>query len=224
MRIDRPLFRDRADAGRQLARAIGSRDETPVVYGLARGGVPVAAEVADALGAPLDLLVVRKIGHPLHPEFALGALTRGHIVLLHGLDQVEDSGLRRHIEGISQRASILDEELHRAIEPIDPRGSPCLLVDDGLATGATMTAACQWARAGGVSTLSVATPVAARSSLDAIVEVADEVICPFVIDDFRAVSEWYGDFSPVLEPEVIDVVRTSRRRRSETEGGVGTPR
>lgn len=224
MAIHRPLFRDRRDAGRQLARAIGAFEKPPIVYGLARGGVPVAAEVAEALGARLDLVVVRKIGHPLHPEFALGALTRGHVVLQHGLDEVEDPGLRRHIDTIAERARVLDEELHAAIDPIDPRGAPCLLVDDGLATGATMTAACHWARSGGVTKLSVATPVAAKSSIESLSTVADEVVCPFVIEGFRAVSEWYADFSPVREDEVVDVVRAFRARHLEAGDGVGTTR
>jgi len=218
VRVDPPLFDDRRDAGRQLARAVGAREGPPIVYGLARGGVPVAAEVAGALGAPLDVLVVRKIGHPYQPEFALGALTRGHVVLMHDLgDANEQPRLRGHIEAVAEQARRLDAELHAEIAPLDPRGAPCLLVDDGLATGATMTAACRWARAHETARLIVAVPVAARDTLDRLTDEADEVVCPHAIDDFMAVSLWYDDFSEVHEDEVIDAVRAIRERRSTAE-------
>lgn len=210
-RVEPPLFDDRCDAGRQLAAAIGPREGPLIVDGLARGGVPVAAEVARALGAPLDALVVRKIGHPEEPELALGALARGHVVLLDDLgDAGEGPPLSGHVEAVAEQARRLDASLHAQIAPLDPGGAICLLVDDGLATGASMTAACRWARAHDAAEVVVAVPVAASETLERLAGEADEVVCPHPIDDFGAVSPWYRDFSQVSEREVIDAVQGVR--------------
>lgn len=208
------LFEDRADAGRRLAREMGDPPEgRVVVYGLARGGVPVAAEVARTLGAPLDALVVRKVGHPLHEEYALGAVTADgppFMRELRGLDGRAVSRLRARVQAASAQAHAMDERLHQDVDRLDPSGATCVLVDDGLATGATMVAACRWARGHGASRVVAAVPVAARESVDALRAEADEVVCPYPVDNFWAVSIWYADFGQTGEDEVRALLRAGR--------------
>lgn len=218
------LFEDRADAGRRLASAMDSPVEGEVVvYGLARGGVPVAAEVARALGVPLDTLVVRKVGHPLGEEYALGAVTADgppFLRELRGLDGRGAPELRRRVQAAAAQARAMDERLHRDVGPLDPSGRTCLLVDDGLATGATMVAACRWARAHGASRVVAAVPVGARDSVDALRAEADEVVCPYAVYDFWAVSIWYADFGQTSEDEVRGLLRAGR---ASGTGGERTP-
>lgn len=208
------LFEDRADAGRRLASALGAPAAGRLlVYGLARGGVPVAAEVARALGAPLDTLVVRKVGHPLHEEYALGAVTADGPPFLRELRGLEARGaqeLRRRVQAAAAQARAMDERLHRDVAPLDPSGGTCLLVDDGLATGATMVAACRWARAHGATRVVAAVPVGARDGVDALRAEADEVVCPYAVHDFWAVSIWYADFGQTGEDEVRALLRAGR--------------
>jgi putative phosphoribosyl transferase len=220
------LFDDRADAGRRLAAALGHlRDGPTVVYGLARGGVPVAAEVARALGAPLDVLVVRKIGHPLHAEFALGAVAaEGPPFLreMRGLDGRSATRIRARIDSAAEEAREMDARLHAEVAALDPRGATCVLVDDGLATGATMVAACRWARAHDAGRVVVAVPVAARESIDDLRREADQVVCPYAMEDFWAVSIWYRDFGQTSEDEVralLDAGRPSQARPAPDEEG-----
>jgi putative phosphoribosyl transferase len=207
-------FADRADAGRVLARELaGPREGAVVVYGLARGGVPVAAEVARALGAPLDALVVRKVGHPLHEEYALGAVTADgppFLRELRGLDGRAVPELRGRVQTAAAQARAMDGRLHQDIDRLDPSGATCVLVDDGLATGATMVAACRWARAHGASRVVAAVPVGARDSVDALRAEADEVVCPHPVYDFWAVSIWYADFGQTGEDEVRALLREGR--------------
>lgn len=192
-----------------------------MVIGLARGGVAVAAEVARRFGRPLDALAVRKVGHPLQPEYALGAATPGGGVYLHDSGGLRDAELVAAIRDAQELARALDRRLHSRHGWISLSGRPCLLVDDGLATGATMIAAARWARAAGASRVVVAVPVGAAESLDAVRREADEVICPHSRHDFLAVALWYRSFDPVSEAEVMDHLDAAARDSSTP--GDGSP-
>jgi putative phosphoribosyl transferase len=198
------LFIDRTHAGRELAAVVAARygGEAFVIVGLARGGVAVAAEVARVLDQPLDAVAVRKVGHPLQPEYALGATTPGGGLYLHDSGGLRDAGLAAAIRAAQEEASALDDRLHAGRRSIALTDRPCLLVDDGLATGATMMAAVRWARSAGASRVVVAVPVAASDSLGAIRREADDVVCPHALHDLVAVGLWYRRFDPVSETEV----------------------
>ena len=206
------LFHDRVDAGRRLAATLEGADPgDAVVVGLARGGVPVAAEVARRLSLPLDALAVRKIGHPWQPEYALGAAAPGEDgVFLRSRDGLDEPELRHAIGQAKTKADLLDRVLHERHPPLELRGRTVLLVDDGLATGATMVAAVRWARGHGAARVLVAVPVGAAQSIRALREEADEVICPFALDDFGAVGLWYDVFTQVDDAEVIAILEELR--------------
>jgi len=203
-------FADRAAAGRELAAAVAAVLVAPTgavwVLGLARGGVPVAAPVAAALGARLDVLTVRKIGAPRQPELALGAVTSGGgIVLNHALVEqlgIDDARLERQIE--LARAELRQREARLRDGRPDPvvADATVVLVDDGLATGATMRAAVAAMRAAGAATVVAAVPVGAPDSCAAVAAVADLVVCPRQPSFFRAVGEWYDDFTATTDDDV----------------------
>jgi predicted phosphoribosyltransferase len=201
-------FHDRVDAGRQLGEALSHHAGTPglVVLGLPRGGVPVAHEVALALNAPLEAFVVRKLGAPGHEELAMGAIASGGARVLNP-EVVAASGLTAHdVEAVTAReleALIRQEGLYRGSRP--PRaleGMPVILIDDGLATGATMRVAVHALRARGVARITVGVPVAPRQSCAALAAEVDELVCPNTPEPFRAVGLWYRDFSPVSDENV----------------------
>ena len=202
------LFENRADAGRRLAVHLGqTRVDGMVVVGLARGGVPVAAEVARSLSLPLDALAVRKVGHPSQPEYGIGGVTPSQNgVYVRSGDGLTDEQVRRAVEDAVAKAAALDLVLHRDRPPLDLEGRVVLLVDDGLATGATMIAAVRWARHRGAARVIAAVPVGAASSVRLLQGEADEVDCPQILQRFRAVGWWYEDFSPVTADEVVQLV------------------
>jgi putative phosphoribosyl transferase len=206
--VDVP-FRDRKEAGRALGQALlaNRRWENPLVLALPRGGVPVAFEVAQALSAPLDILVVRKIGHPLHEEFAIGAIASGGVAVMNPraqgyLGDVSKADVERIMA--RERAELQRRErLYRGGSPaLDLRGRETIVVDDGLATGATMQAAVQALRQLHPASITVAVPVAARDSCDALAQVADHVVCVRTPEPFRAVGAWYADFPQTSDDEV----------------------
>jgi putative phosphoribosyl transferase len=198
-----PLFRDRREAGRRLADALVLEPGPEiVVVGLARGGVVVAAEVALALGAPLDALAVRKVRHPFQPEYALGAVAPGGVLFLRGADGLSPEAVAQAVAEASAEADELDRRLHEAAPPLELDGRRVLLVDDGLATGATMVAAVRHARARGAASVIVAVPVAAAESAERLREEADAVVCPFELELFGAVGFWYEDFTQVDDEDV----------------------
>ena len=199
------LFRDRLDAGRHLAVALERTQlADAVVVGLARGGVTVAAEVARRLSLPLDALAVRKIGYPWQPEYGIGAVTPGPGgVYLRSDEGLDESQLRRVIEQAKAKADALDLILHEFHRPLDLHGKTAVLVDDGLATGATMMAAVRWARSRGAARVVVAVPVGAAQSARALCREADEVVCPHEQLNFGAVGFWYDVFTQVENEEVI---------------------
>lgn len=212
-------FRDRRDAGAALGKALLKRRDwqDPVVLALPRGGVPVGAEVARELEAPLDVLVVRKIGHPGHEEFAIGAMASGGVMVMNtGSDALLRNVPKTEIDRIIERERL---ELHRrealyrgdrAAVPV--HGREVILVDDGLATGATMRAAVQAVRQLQPSHVAVAVPVGARESCDALEAVADDVVCIRTPEPFHAVGSWYSDFPQTSDDEVRSLLATADRR------------
>jgi putative phosphoribosyl transferase len=202
------LFVDRADAGRRLARLLESLSLSarPVVVGMARGGVPVAAEVARILDCPLDVVVVRKLGHPGQPELGLGALGED------GVRVVNESLVARLavpadvIEGVARRElAELDRRvgLYRGDRPpVVVTDRPVIVVDDGLATGFTARAAVEVVRRRRASSVIVAVPVGSPEAVASLRLVADDLVCVETTDRFSGVSQWYGDFDQVADDEV----------------------
>jgi putative phosphoribosyl transferase len=208
------LFVDRVDAGRQLADlvrcAAGLSGDGIVVLGLPRGGVPVAAEVARALGAPLDVIVVRKLGAPSQPELAIGAIGEDGIrVDTAVLGSAPSSAV--DMEAIAQRERAeLQRRARRYREDrprLDLRGRCAVIVDDGIATGSTARAACRVALAHGASRIVLAVPVAPAATLSALHDVCDDIVCLATPQHFFAVGEWYDDFSPTTDDEVVALLR-----------------
>lgn len=206
-------FRDRTDAGRQLAAALAQyRSGRPVVLALPRGGVPVAAEVAAALDAPLDLILVRKIGAPMQPELAIGAVVDGanpivvrneDVIALAGIDEADFADIRdRELAEIERR--------HKAYlggrAPVDVAGCTAIVIDDGIATGATTRAALRATRMRGPSKLVLAVPVAPTESLPAMRAEADEVVCLEDHELFGAIGYFYRDFHQISDQEVTDTL------------------
>ena len=205
-------FVDRRDAGRQLAAALSGRlDPATVVLGLPRGGVPVAGEVARAAGLPLDVLVVRKLGAPHQPELAIGAVASGGVRVLNDdvLARVRDP------EGAVRDATLRElPELRRrdrayrgGAPPVAVTGRPVLVVDDGLATGATARAAVRSVRALGAARVDVAVPVGAPEVCAALAGDADDVLCLLRPERLRGVGAWYDDFAQTTDDEVRDALR-----------------
>ena len=201
------MFRDRRDAGRLLGAHLRSMGVTAsVVAGLPRGGVPVAAEVAAVLGVPLDVLVVRKLGLPLQPEVAMGAIGEDGVRIIDA-DLIRREGVssgdlaaveRRERDVLTRRAEVLRGDR----PPRDLTGERVLIVDDGIATGATASAACLVARARGAAHVVVAAPVGGRDAADRIGH-ADRVICLEQPVGFRAVGEHYRIFDQTTDDEVV---------------------
>jgi putative phosphoribosyl transferase len=201
-------FRDRADAGRALAADLGHLAGTPglLVLGLPRGGVPVAAEVAQALGAPLDVFLARKLGVPQQPELAMGAVAAGGVRVLHQAvvdalaipPEVIDAVAAREGAEVARR-----EQSYRAGRPsLDIAGRTVVVVDDGLATGSTMRAAVAALRAQRAARIVVAVPVGARETCQHLAEEADEVVCARTPASFHAVGQWYDDFTQTTDDEI----------------------
>jgi putative phosphoribosyl transferase len=206
------MFADRTEAGQQLATKLAYlRDEEPVVLGLPRGGVPVAAEVAHTLGAPLDVIVVRKLGVPYQPELGMGAVGEDGIRVINEevvrIAGITPNGLAR----VERRERAEVEARARRFRAGRPRvalaGRPAVLVDDGIATGSTMRAACQVARAAGARRVVVAVPVAPPDVVPSFRDDADEVVCLETPSPFYAVGQWYADFTQVSDAEVTRLLQ-----------------
>jgi putative phosphoribosyl transferase len=208
------LFHDRVEAGKKLAeRLLESPEQDPVVLGVPRGGVPVAAVVAEAIGAPLDVVVVRKLGVPSRPELAMGAVGEGGVQVLDkgfvqmaGVRPLELAALeRRERAEVESRA----RRFRGTRPPLSLHGRTVILVDDGIATGSTMIAACRVVRAQGAGRVVVAVPVAPEEALDRMAEVADAVICLRAPSPFFSVGQWYRDFSQTSDDEVVALLQRS---------------
>ncbi|HVL49705.1 MAG TPA: alpha/beta family hydrolase [Candidatus Thermoplasmatota archaeon] len=204
-------FTDRRDAGRRLARVLDRfSTEDPLVLGIPRGGVVVARAVADALGAPLDVAVARKLGAPSQRELALGAIAPGDVRVV---DERLVSALRVGRDDLEEIVAAERDEMKRRLAryrgenaPPDVRGRVALVVDDGLATGATATAAVRSLRAGGASKVVLAIPVASPEAIARLEREADEVVCLEAPHHFRAVGLWYDDFTQTTDKEVMDAL------------------
>ena len=201
-------FRDRTDAGRQLAARLAHYAGRPdvIVLGLPRGGVPVAAEVAQALGAPLDVFLVRKLGVPGQEELAMGAIAEGGVAVLNE-DLIASLRIpRAAVEQAEARETAelqRRQRLYRGSRPaFDLGGRTVILIDDGLATGSTMEAAILALRRRGPARIVVAAPVGARESCDRLGRLADEILCASTPAWFSAVGQWYEDFSETSDDEV----------------------
>ncbi len=206
------LFTDRTDAGQRLAEALRHlAGEKPVVLGLPRGGVPVAAAVATALGAPLDVIVVRKLGVPYHRELAFGAIGEGGVRVIND-DVVRRGGLSPSdiatVERAEQTALVRQAEQFRDDRPrLALEGRTAIVIDDGVATGATASAACQVVRAQGAARVVLAVPVAPADTVAWLRTQVDEVVCLSTPVLFSAVGEWYRDFSQTSDEEVISLLK-----------------
>jgi len=220
-------FADRIDAGRRLSERLGDyRDQDPVVLGLPRGGVPVGYQVAEALKAPLDVLIVRKLGVPRQPELAFGAIGEGGIRLLN------DIVLRYEQVSAADIAAVEQSERHELERraAVYRGGRPALaldnrlalIVDDGIATGSTARVACMIARAHGAARVVLAAPIAPHSAvadLAAAAELVERVICLDTPAQFVAVGQGYADFGQTSDDEVCDLLL--RARTAGPRGGVG---
>jgi predicted phosphoribosyltransferase len=206
-------YLDRRSAGRRLAEALQHlRGRDPVVIGLPRGGVPVADEVARVLGAPLDILVARKVGAPGNPEFGIGAVAPGvvHIDPAAEALGVTQEYLDRVVAREQAEARRREEAYREGRPPVELAGRTVVLVDDGLATGATAVAAIRSLRQRAPRAVVLAVPVGAAETVAALRRLADEVVCPLVPPEFRAVGEFYVDFSPTSDHEVREALKRSR--------------
>jgi putative phosphoribosyl transferase len=216
-------FADRHDAGRALAEQLGRlAGEDVVVLALPRGGVPIGHEVAEALHAPLDVFVVRKLGLPGQPELALGAIASGGVEVLNADVLAAYPVPRAVIDAVVREERAELDRRERAYRdgraPVPVAGRVAVLVDDGLATGATMRAAVLAVRRLHPARVVVAVPVGAREACDALRQVADDVVCVSTPDPFRAVGLWYADFSQTTDDEVRALLADAGRRPAPAPG------
>lgn len=211
------MFTDRVDAGQRLAEALRHLEgEDPVVVGLPRGGVPVAFQVAQALGAPLDVIVVRKLGVPHHRELGFGAIGEGGVRVISddivGLSRAKKEDLAA-VERAEEAELVRQARRFRGDRPRVPLdGRSVIVVDDGIATGATAAAACEVVRAQGAARVVLAVPVAPPDAVARLRTAADEVVCLSTPRAFRAVGEWYQDFSQTLDEEVLALLAQAADR------------
>jgi putative phosphoribosyl transferase len=211
-------FRNRAEAGRLLAerlRHYADRADA-IVLALPRGGVPVGYEVAKALGAPLDVFVVRKLGVPGYEELAMGAIASGGLIVLNreavqGIG-ISEADIQRAAAGELRELRRREEAYRGGHDPPDVKGKTVILVDDGLATGSTMHAAALAVRELNPARVVVAVPVAAGETCDEFRDVVDEIICSVTPRPFRAVGLWYDDFEQTTDEEVRELLARANAR------------
>jgi putative phosphoribosyl transferase len=207
-------FADRAEAGAALADAVLAAGVgaagTPVVVALPRGGVPVAAPVARALHAPLDLIVVRKLGVPGQPELAMGAIGEGGVRVLEPTVLAARAVTAEQLAAVeASEQSALEQRARRlrgARRPVSVEGRTTVIVDDGVATGSTARAAVDVARAAGATEVVLAVPVAPASTVHELRDVADAVVVVATPEPFLAIGQWYRDFSPTTDDDVVRVL------------------
>jgi putative phosphoribosyl transferase len=217
-------FKNRSEAGQKLARALSNyKDQHPVILALPRGGVPVAAEVAAALDAPLDLILVRKIGVPFQPELAMGAVVDGGApIIVRNEDVIRSAGIDE-----MQFQAVCDGELAEierrrqrylgSREHVNVTGRTAIVIDDGIATGATTRAALRATRVRNPKKLVLAVPVAPSESIVAMREEADEVICLEDHEFFEAIGLYYRDFRQISDEEVIEMLKRLLPQLKERE-------
>ena len=219
------LFQDRRDAGRRLSEQLTAlRGQDVVVLGLPCGGVPVAAEVAQALGAPLDVLVVRKLGLPFQPEAAMGAIGEHDVRII---DDAVTTGAQVTREEIAEvegkERAVLDARIARLRHgrpALDLHGRIAVIVDDGIATGSTARAACQVARRLGATWVVLAVPVAPPDVVRSFPD-ADALACARAPRRFEAVSRYYADFTQTSDDEVVRLLDAARRQETRVADQLG---
>ena len=214
---DRQRFADRIDAGHALAtKLVGASHENTIVLGLPRGGVPVAAVVAEKLGVPLDVIVVRKVGVPAQPELAMGAIASiaGTVVTVHNDTVLRTMGSNASSQfdevAARERVELLRrQESYRAgLAPLDVRGKDVIVVDDGIATGSTMRAALSALASSGAASVTIAVPVCASESRAEFEQIVDRVVCVSEPEPFWAVGQAYLDFTQTSDDEVRRLLST----------------
>lgn len=221
------MFRDREDAGRRLAALLSARRyASPIVIALPRGGVPIGLEIARELDAPLDVLLVRKIGAPFQPELGVGALSDGDAPQIL-LDQerlaqfrIDEADLKDTIRAELAEIKRRERLYRRGRPPAEVLGRTVILVDDGIATGSSARAALRSLRRRGAGRLVLTAPVASPDTVAALAAEADEIVCLVQPRDFRAVGQFYEDFRPVSDEEVVDLLE---RGPARAERGAHTP-
>jgi len=207
------IFKDRIDAGNKLAEALMTyQGDDVVVYALPRGGVVLGAEIARVLKSPLDLVVVRKVGHPQSPEYGIAAVAEdGHTIEnREEVDSIDKEWFEEEVQLQQQEARRRRELYMQSRAPIPATGKIAILVDDGLATGLTMFAAIQEVRHFQPRKIVVAVPVAPPQTVERLREVADEVVALFVTRHFGAIGAFYSRFDQVTDEEVIELMRLSQ--------------
>jgi predicted phosphoribosyltransferase len=217
-------YPDRAEAGRVLSACLLHLRERPnlLVLALPRGGVPVAAEVARALGAPLDVLVVRKLGHPAHEEYAMGAIAGGGIRVMNPeVTHVRPADLERVVARELAELQRREAAYRGDLPALAIAGRTVVLVDDGLATGSTMRAAARAVRQQHPAWTCIAVPVGAPETCEALAGEADEVVCPARPIPFRAVGAWYRDFPQTTDAEVCTLLAAARAAGERTPRNTG---
>lgn len=201
------FFRNRPEAGKKLAGLLTKyKDGEVVIYALPRGGVPVAKEIARELHGPLDLLLIRKIGHPFNPEYALGAVSEAGRLFVNEreLEFVDQKWLAAAVETQKREAQRRRQVYLKNKAPVDPRGKIAIIVDDGMATGSTMLVAIRELRQKGPAKIVVAVPVSPQEAAELIQQEADEFVSPLVPEYFLgAIGAYYEDFAQVSDEEVI---------------------
>ncbi|MGH3443565.1 MAG: phosphoribosyltransferase [Nitriliruptorales bacterium] len=213
-------FRDRADAGKRLSEALDRFEgHDAVVLGLPRGGVPVAFEVAERLGLPLDVVVVRKIGAPSNPEFGVGAVGEEGVVLLNrptlGRLGLQEEDLRSSVEDEQAELERRLERYRRGRPAAEVKGRTALLVDDGVATGGSAKAAIEVLRERGAGKVVLAVPVGPPETIAELEQFADEVVCLEQPASFMAVGTWYRDFGQTRDEEVVALLERAHGRGDE---------
>lgn len=215
-------FSDRSEAGRRLSARLAEviSAEDIIVYGLPRGGVPVAYEVAMALGAPLDVVVVRKLGVPGQRELAMGAVASGDVTIIDErlVDTigVSDSEIEEIADEQREEVREREERFRGGFESPNPEGAVAIVVDDGMATGSTMRASVQALRHRSPERIVVAVPVASRQACTEIEEVADQAVCLSTPELFTAVGAWYRDFKQVEDDDVVRLLNMAHEDSSRT--------
>lgn len=224
----RMMLTDRQEAGRRLAAALegfAGRDDV-IVLGLPRGGVVVASEVARALKAPLDVYLVRKLGVPGHEELALGAIASGGVTVLNQDVLQALQVTQAEIEAVTEREkAVLErrEQLYRGhSRPLELSGKTVIVVDDGLATGATMRTAIRSIRDHTPARIVAAVPVAPPETCARLEREADEAVCLLTPEPFYAIGAWYQDFSQTRDEEVVDLLEEAGSFRPETPTATGS--
>ena len=209
------MFASREDAGRRLGHYLKEQGvHADLVLGLPRGGVIVAAEVAHVLDLPLDVLIVRKIGHPWHREFAVGAMAEGGVVVLDEGVIAKNPLARLELDQIikEERQRLQAYQSRFRQEHLELSGRAALLVDDGLATGSTTEAAVVSAQKQGAPKVIVAAPVASTNAVERLRSVASDVLALFIDPDFDAVGRYYDEFTQTTDEEVLDLLRAEAAR------------